>query len=953
MITRADVVEFLETVHGHPPFPWQLKLAEAALAGQWPDAVDAPTGLGKTWSIDVAVLAIADAGLRGDRNTFRRIFFVVDRRTVVDEAYDHTQRLAHALAAAPDGSVVGRVARGLRALRGRSGLQELPLDVTRMRGGATWSSRWAERPDQPLVVLSTVDQVGSRLLFRGYGVSNGMRPVDAALVGCHSLLLLDEAHLSRPFADMLGLVHSIQQTRLDVAGLKVVSLSATQTEAGALLPFDVTAHRGDDTARGRLESDKHLAVLDATVSGRPKVISAAVQYLLDEGARRILVTCNTVAGARTVHRLLTEQRVEAGLLTGRSRPSDRDLVCRTWLSAFSRPRNERPEPRVLVATQTVEVGVNIDVDVLVTEECGLDALVQRLGRVNRFGAATGTAVVVAVGSDDPVYGPAAPATTRWLTSVGAPVLPRARNVTAERSSWLDVSPLALRVATLQLLQGSEVGIDDLNRPRTSSPMTDPGLLPGWAQTSPLPFADVPVEPYLHGLSASDTTVVVAWRADLGSADSLGLPLDPAETIELPLRALRGWLAGSGADTTSDLEGASPESEENPSSSVLRLLDGTRGEWTTAMALRPGDRVVLKASQGGLDRWGWDAEGSLPVLDIADVVSRRGTFLVRVDERTLRPLVQGGQLTSSPTEAADAAWAPVSSAVARLRRVIEVDEDHHDALAALADALIEVSGPATDERLVPLLPVLAGGKVDQGRRTEGEVSRLVVELVPGSSPHDPNLTNADDERPGSTALLGRKVELRTHAEAVGQLAAEFASALGMSDALTRTLNLAGRWHDLGKLDSRFQALLWGGVRPYRGATVLAKSGVRPRSDAGRRAARAARYPAGMRHEALSGRLTAVRLATDPPGGVDPDLLVHLVESHHGRARPLLATVDDPSPEDVSWQDDGRLVTVSSAVPEEPELVHRFNDLNQRYGPWGLALLESIVRLADMTCSSEGS
>ena len=136
-----------------------------------------PTGLGKTSMLDVAVfVAAATAYQHGPRRLGRRrCFFVVDRRIVVDEAHDHTCEIARAVRRQDRGAdVLGRVAAGLRSYAPDAAGEVLP--VTRMRGGTTWAAAWLDRPDRPAIVLGTVDQIGSRLLFRGYGVSDLRRP---------------------------------------------------------------------------------------------------------------------------------------------------------------------------------------------------------------------------------------------------------------------------------------------------------------------------------------------------------------------------------------------------------------------------------------------------------------------------------------------------------------------------------------------------------------------------------------------------------------------------------------------------------------------------------------------------------------------------------------------------------------------------------------------------------
>jgi CRISPR-associated endonuclease/helicase Cas3 len=194
-----DFPHAFASIHGHPPFEWQRRLMREVDEKGWPSCVAAPTGAGKTAVLDIAIFHLALELSRGarPRRAPTRIVLAVDRRLIVDQAFERGKKIRRKLNE-PGDDLLKRIAGALGA----------PLHVEEIRGGIPHEDDWARTPVQPTILCTTVDQLGSRLLFRGYGVSESMAPVHAGLLGQDALILLDEAHLSAAFEETLGFVFS-------------------------------------------------------------------------------------------------------------------------------------------------------------------------------------------------------------------------------------------------------------------------------------------------------------------------------------------------------------------------------------------------------------------------------------------------------------------------------------------------------------------------------------------------------------------------------------------------------------------------------------------------------------------------------------------------------------------------------------------------------------------------
>lgn len=173
------------------------------------------------------------------------------------------------------------------------------------------------------------------------------------------------------------------------------------------------------------------------------------------------------------------------------------------------------------------------------------------------------------------------------------------------------------------------------------------------------------------------------------------------------------------------------------------------------------------------------------------------------------------------------------------------------------------------------------------------------------------------------------------------------------------------HDWGKVDPRFQAMLRGTI-PFAAmasTTFLAKSGSIASSAVARRAARdRAELPEGFRHEMLSVQMAEKEVGATvlPSCPVLYALALHLIATHHGYARPFAPLVDDATPPDVMLPTSGKTIVITGAERiEQPAhalgsgLAERFWQSNRHYGWWGIALLETVLRLADQAASANPS
>lgn len=975
------------------PFSWQQRLAaEVIETGAWHKSISVPTGCGKTSLLDIAVFSLVCDLLKNGTNRKMplRTFFIIDRRLVVDDVFAHAKKIASRLAEAAETAGSARILKDAAAALKRFHGYAQPLHVCRLRGGLARDPLWPVPPNLPTLCVGTIDQIGSRLLFRSYGCSGEAAPIDAGLVGWDSLFIVDEAHLARPFLQTVRKVAAYQQASSvnPPRRLQLVEMTATASDKSA---FELKPEEKIGRIAQRIERSK-LAKLEVIPEGSYETtLAARVESLLAEAEpeppRTIGVVVNRVGSAREIHRLLSKSKLRGVyrviLLTGRSRPFDRERLLLDHIDAVRPERRLHSEtgatPLIVVATQTIEVGADLDFDYLVTEAAPLSALRQRFGRLFRLGLPVVTdrkvcALIALRDVSDPdepddsanpdaIYGTTLRTHWRWLENRLAALAPAIGedHCTEEHFCTIDFGIAAFD------------GYLADDPPTTETQARAVSLLPTTlnylVQTSPRPKPDPNVALYLHGAEPPSSDVYLIWRAELLPdcpetwADiAARTPPLKGETLAIPIYAARAWLTGANMEklAVADIDVLDQESRgRKVKGPVLRWLGPkTQPKVITPDQIQPGDTLLLPADYHGCDEYGWHPSSNLPVADVCDDV----LFEQEPPDLYLQLRFSLAVLGRYPDFAE---WREQFENL--LFALAETDARRSEEIALIVEfkerlAAGELAPEFVDQlsRLL-ILPILA--VIPNAPLVETKPFSAGFLLIGQQRPETQrrgrrrwniaSLKSEVDEAEAMPSTDRQPVLLTSHTRRVAWQTGQFALSLGLGREVVRSLILAAMAHDLGKADHRMQLFFYGNSElafARSGGVLLAKPLFREQPPP---LSQKMQYPKGQRHEMLSLKFLDLLGIDSRWKTIDPDLVRILIGTHHGYGRVWPRVCRDAFPISVAQPMTNEPVQANSDTDYhrlESPWADCWNTINQRYGYWQTAHMEAILRLSDWFVSA---
>lgn len=947
------------TLTGFSPLSWQSRLfSEHFKKGEIPTAVDIPTGLGKT-----AVMALWLIARARGAQLPRRLVYVVDRRAVVDQATEFADLLCEKL----DSPEAADLKKALD-------LGDRSLPISTLRGQHVDNREWLEDPASTAIIVGTVDLIGSRLLFEGYGVSRKMRPYHAGLLGADTLVVLDEAHLVPPFEKLLEAIEQgsnqfaarAETDRKLVPPFKLLSLSATGRERAGT-PFRLEGSFGepvgqrrdldDPVVEQRLKAKKTVTIV-AAQSERLEVTLAAQAWELakkGEAPIRCVVFCHereTAEKAKSEIEMLAKGDKNEGrpaveihapeLFVGARRVLERVDAAEKLkeLGFIAGSDMTLAKPAFLIATSAGEVGVDLDADHMVCDLVAWERMVQRLGRVNRRGEGDAKVVVV---ESEPKPSKATDAALKKLeadrtdkdrkaiTTFEASLAqtrafrrPFEEALLRREDGTIDASPGALR--GLKTHVASDEALRKLIEAATTPPPLRPALtralVDAWSMTSLEEHTGRPeVGPWLRGWVDDKPQTAVVWRAHLpvGTGGSRAKKQEieaffeaaPAHASEL--LETESWRVVAWLIERATMLAKQRRAYGAPDAETLTPEEASEPAQEGNAPLKSGDVLAFVLSSAG------DLRATLKIEhDIITVDSKAQ------DEEDLNRQLAGATLV------VDARIGGLTDGLLDKKsdRAPRTADDGGDWIVHWGSSAQSGKAGSSAQPVIRfrVRSISAGQKLEDDRNwrerhrfvsersEDGEVLRW---LIVQKWRHD---SATPDDR-----SVGQPQGLNEHQSWTAQKARDLAKRLGLKDAYIEMLVCAARLHDEGKRAERWQRAF----NALRDGKVYAKT-KGPLNLA---------LLDGYRHEfgslPLAGRDRGFQdLSSDMQ-----DLVLHLIAAHHGQARPVVSTknCEDAPP---------------SALRERArDVALRFAHLQKRWGPWGLSWWEALLRAADQQASRD--
>lgn len=934
--TKRDVTVFaeqFETLTGFKPMRWQQRLYdEHFVKGSLPSAVSLPTGLGKTAVMAIWMIALAQQMKSGQVSLPRRLIYVVDRRAVVDQATQFAEDLRANLQESE--------AERLRDALGLSKAEALPIST--LRGQFVDNRDWLEDPSRPAIIVGTVDMIGSRLLFEGYGVSRKMRPYHAGLLGADTLVILDEAHLVPPFEALLAEMsenagrYGPQDEELGklLPKFQLLPLSATgrrQTAQPFMLEEKDFRNPDDATVLERLFASKRLTLqelgdekLEDALARRAWTMAQKTQEQNDDEngkttlkSVRIIVYCNSRDVAEKVKAALDKKAKKTAadgrteLFVGARRVKER-TDAEQWLKklGFLAGMGEQAAPAFLVATSAGEVGIDLDADHLVCDLVAWERMVQRFGRVNRRGGEGRQAEIVVLLESEPKPKKAAqdalnkPEEQRndkerraiedhqksvetIQTEQKKLQAPFGRALQKHQDDSFDVSPESLRQLNERTGKDEKLAqlIVDASSTAPLHPALNRALADAWSMTSLPEHTGRPeVGPWLRGWVKDDPQTTVVWRKHLPMRTKAQVTKKEVEDFfeAAPIHTSETLET----ETFRVMEWLQTRAETHMPDDVIGMLLGTDGK--LVQELKRQDVPPSKgASDSNKKRFQSLLSGKTLVMSASFGGVKGG-------------LLSNGADEAPPTADGDVPWmdADVVTPVIRFRIIehsAEPDEDNDDVWR---------------ESL----------RFDRKRNDDGEATLwLSVQKWRDTS-------NTENDR-----AEGRPQALAEHQCWAAKCAEAIGKRLRLPDDYIAMLVTAARLHDEGKRAKRWQ-------RAFNAERDKKKCGIYDDLAKTRGPINQA-VLGGYRHEFGSLPYTKDDADFEKLSKELQDLALHLIAAHHGYARPLIATAgcEDAPP--------------STLEERAREVALRFARLQKRWGAWGLAWWEALLRAADAQASRD--